>query len=64
MLTDQVHRHIPLATITDGVTEHEVGGPVVDWELASLHHDLKEMVRTLELIPEMDMAIELEFLYI
>jgi len=65
VLTNQVHRHVPLTTIAYRIGEKEVDGAVVDRTVGSFDDCLEQVVSSLELVPEVDVGLaELEILEI
>ena len=65
VLPDQVHRHVPLTTIPDRVTEQEVDCPVVHRSVRCLQDGLQKVIGPLQLVPEVDMRLtKLEVLHI
>ena len=69
MFANEVHRHVPLAAVSDWVAQQEGDGAVVEIAVRGFEDRFQKMVRALELVPEMDVRLtefeilDVEFLH-
>jgi hypothetical protein len=53
MLTNQIHGHIPLTSISDRIAQKKVDGTIPNVPIPHFNHRFKKAIGPLELIPEM-----------
>ena len=65
MLSNQVHGHVPLTTITNGVAKHKMKRPIINGRTGPFNDGLQEMVGSLKLVPKVNMRLtKLKLLHI
>ena len=57
VLSDEVHGHVPLPAVADGIVEHEVGGAIIDGSIGAFDDGPEEVIRAPQLVPEVDVGL-------
>ena len=65
MFSDQIHGHVPLSTIANGISEKKVDGAIFNGSIGGFDDGFQEMVGAFKLVPKMDVRLtELKILEI
>jgi hypothetical protein len=57
VFSDEVHGHIPLTAIADGIIEHEPKGAVIDGTIGAFDDGFKKVIGPFEFVPEVDVGL-------